>query len=64
MSEEEKAKHHASESVFYDDEYGYESNINTLKHARQINTNVTMDDINRFMTKVSFRNKKGYSNYN
>ena len=23
-----------------------------------------MDDINKFMNKVSFRNKKGYNNYN
>ena len=28
-----------------------------------MNKNITMDDINRFMNKFSFRNKKGYSNY-
>ena len=28
------------------------------------NKNTTMDDINKFMNKVSLRNKKGYSNYN
>ena len=49
---------------FNDDEYGYGSKINTLKHAKQISKHITMDDINRFMNKVSFRNKKGYSNYN
>ena len=27
-------------------------------------TNIAMDDINEFMNRVSFRNKRGYSNYN
>ena len=33
-----------------------EIKINTLKYAREINKNITMDDINKFMNKVSFRN--------
>ena len=52
------------ESVFYDDEHGYGSKANTLKHATEIDISITMDDINKFMNKVSFRNKKGYTNYN
>ena len=63
MSDEDKANQDIIESIFYDDEYGYGSKLNTLKHAREINKNITMDDINKFMNKVSFRNKKGYSNY-
>ena len=51
MSEEDKAKQDVIESVFYDDENGYGSNINTLKHARHINTNITMSDIHEFMKK-------------
>ena len=46
------------EQFFYDDEYGSGSKINTLKHAREISKHITMDDINRFMHRVSFRNKK------
>ena len=57
MTEEDKAKHDVIEAVFYDEEYGYGSNINTLNHARQINKRITMDDINKFMNKVTFRNK-------
>ena len=34
MSDEDKAKQDIIESVFYDDEYGNVSKINTLKHAR------------------------------
>ena len=64
MTEEEKAKHNVIEAVFYDEEYGYGSKINTLKYARQINKYITMDDIKKSMNKVTFRNKKGYSNYN
>ena len=41
----------------YDDEYGYGSKINTLKHARQTYKNITRDDINKLMNRVSFRNK-------
>ena len=37
---------------------------NTLKYAKEIDKSITMDDINKFMDNVSFRNKKGYSNYN
>ena len=58
MSEEEKAKQDVIEAVFYDDEYGYGSKINTLKYASQINKDITMDDINEYMNKVTFRNKK------
>jgi len=64
MSEEEKAKREIIEAVFYDDEHGYGSKLNTLKHAKQTNKSINVDDINRFMSKVSFKNKKGYSNYN
>ena len=64
MSEEDKAKQDIIEAVFYDEEYGEGSNINTWKHAREINENIIIDDINKCMNKVSFRNKKGYSNYN
>ena len=46
MSEEEKAKHDVLEAVFYDDEYGYGSKINTLNHAKQTNKDITMDDRN------------------
>jgi hypothetical protein len=34
MTENEKANRAVIEAVFYDDEYGYGSKINTLKHAR------------------------------
>ena len=64
MSEEEYAKQYVIEALFYDDEYGYVSKINTLKHATQINKNMSTDDISKFMNKVPFRNKKGYSDYN
>ena len=63
MTEEEKAKYHVIEAVLYDDEHGYGSKLNTLRYAKQINRNIAMDDIHKFMNKVSFRNKKGYSNY-
>jgi len=46
MSEEEKAKHNVFEAVFYDDEYGYRSKINTLNHAKQTNKDISMDDRN------------------
>ena len=36
MTEEEKAKHDVIETAFYDDEHGYGSKLNTLKHAKQI----------------------------
>ena len=62
MIHEDKAKQDIIESVFYDDEYGYGSKVNTLKHAREIHKNIILDDINKFMNKVSFRNQKGYSN--
>ena len=64
MSEEDKAKHDVIEAVFYDEEHGYGSKLNTLKYAKQINKHITMDYINKFMKQVSSRNKKGYSNYN
>ena len=64
MTEEDKTKLDVFEAVFYDDEYGYGSTVNTLKHARQINRNIIMDDITKLMNRVSFRNKPGYSNYN
>ena len=64
MSQDEKTKHDIIEAVFYDDEHGYGSKTNTLKHAKEIDKSITMDDINKFMNKVSFRNKKGYTNYN
>ena len=63
MSEEDNAKQYIIGAVFYDDEYGYGSKINILKRARQINTNITTDDMNKFMNKVTFRNKQGYINY-
>ena len=37
MSEEDKANQDVIEAGFYDDEYGYGSKTNTLKHARQTN---------------------------
>ena len=46
MTENEKAKRDVIEAVFYNDEYGYGSKLNTLKYAKQINRNITMDDIN------------------
>jgi len=46
MTEEDTAKQYVIEAVFYDAEY-----INTLKHARQINKNITMDDTNRFINR-------------
>ena len=49
MTEEDKAKQDVIESVFYDDEYGYGSRLNTLKCAKTINKNNTMDDINNFI---------------
>ena len=63
MSEEDKANQDVIEAVFYDEEYGYGSKINTLKNAKRIK-NTTMDDINKSMNRVSFRNTKGYSNFN
>ena len=36
MSDEDKANQDIIESIFYDDEYGYGSKLNTLKHAREI----------------------------
>ena len=35
MNEEDKAKQDVIEAVFYDDQYGYGSKVNTLKNARQ-----------------------------
>ena len=35
-----------------------------MKYAKEIDKSITMDDINKFMDNVSFRNKKRYSNYN
>ena len=52
MSEEEKAKQDIIEAVFYADEYGYGSKVNTLKYARQTNTNITMDDTDKFMKRI------------
>ena len=43
MSDEDKAKQAIIESVFYDDEYGYGSKLNTFKHAREIHKNITVD---------------------
>ena len=57
MSEEDKANQDVIEGVFCDDKYGYGCKINTLKHARQTHKNRAMDDINKFMNRVSFRNK-------
>ena len=34
MSEDEKASHYVIEAVFYDDEYGYGSKLNTLKTCK------------------------------
>ena len=45
MSVEEKAKQYVIDAVFYDDESGYGNKIDTWKHARQINKNITMDYI-------------------
>ena len=59
-----QAKQDVIETVFYDDEHGYGSKANTLKHAQEIDKSITIDDINKFMNKVSFRNKKEYTNYN
>jgi len=56
MSEEDKANQDVIEAVFYDEEHGYGSKINTLKYARQRNKPITMDDLNKFMNKVSFNN--------
>ena len=64
MTEEDKAKQDIIEPVFYVEEYGYGSKINTFKYARQINKDIIMDDINKFMNRVSLRNKEGYSHYN
>ena len=64
MTEEEKAKRDVIGAVFYDDEHGYGSKLNTLKHAGEINNDIIMDDTHKFMNKISFRNKNGYSNYN
>ena len=61
---QKKATQDVIEAVFYDDEHGYGSKQNTLKYAKEIDKSITMDDINKFMDNVSFRNKKGYSNYN
>ena len=64
MSEDEKAKQDVIDAVFYDDKHGYGSKLNTLKYAKQRNKHITVDDVNKCMNTVSFRNKKGYSNYN
>ena len=64
MTGEDKTKQDVIEAVFYDEQYGYGSKINTLRYARQIYSSSMMDDINNFMNKLTFRNKKGYSNYN
>ena len=64
MSEEEKAKHDVIEAVCQDEEKAYGSKLNTLKHAEQINKDITVDGKNKCMNRVSFRNKKGYTNYN
>ena len=37
MSEEDKAKHDVIEAVFYNEEKGYGSKLNTLEHAKQMN---------------------------
>ena len=64
MSQEDKTKQGVIEAVFYDDGHGYGSKANTLKHATEIDKSITMDAINKFMNKVSFRNKKGYTSHN
>ena len=51
MTEEDKAKQDIIEAIFYAEEYGYGNKINTLKYARQININITMDDIHKLMNK-------------
>ena len=51
LSEEDKAKQDVIEAVFNDDEYGYGSKVNTLTHARQIDKNITMDDIRNLWIK-------------
>ena len=61
MTEEDKAKQDVIPAVFYDDESGYGSKISTLKHAKQIHKNITMDDLTKFMNKVTFRNKTDIS---
>ena len=58
MSQADKTKQGVIEAVVYDDEHGYGSKANTLKHAKEIYKSITMDDINKFMNKVSFRNKR------
>ena len=62
MSDDETAKHDVIEAVFYDEEHGYVCKSNT--DAKHISKSSTMDDIKKFVNKVSFRNKKGYTNYN
>ena len=52
MSEEDKAKQDMIEAVFYDEEYGFGSKIKTLKHAREINENIIINDILKFMNRV------------
>ena len=39
MRQEDKTKQDVIESVFYDDEHGYGSKANTLKHAKEIDIN-------------------------
>ena len=51
---EEKAKHDVIEAVFYDEEKGYGSKLNTLKHGEQVNKDITIDDINKFMNEAAF----------
>ena len=48
LNEEYKAKLDVIEAVFSDDEYGYGSKVDTIKHARQINKHFTTDDIDLF----------------
>ena len=58
MRQEDKTKRDVIEAVFYDDDHGYGSKANTLKHATEIDKSITMDAINKLMNKVSFRNKR------
>ena len=62
MSEEEKAKQDLIEAALSDDEYGYGSKTNTLKHARQMHTNYYI--WYKWIYEVSCRNKKVFRNYN
>ena len=64
MNEEDTANHDVIEAVFYDEEHGYGNKLNTLKYAKQMNKDITMDGIHEFMNQVSLNDEKRYSNHN